>query len=566
MLHFSLSRRQTNSTTRRRQERRRKPLVEDLEGRQLLSTFKVTSTSDSGAGSLRQAIMSSNSTTGSSTNTIDFSIGTGGTETITLLSALPAVTHPVLIDGTTQGGTGSAPRIVLNGSKAGSSAIGLELEASGSTVKGLAIVDFASSGVLINSASNDVITDDYIGLTATGTPDGNGADGVTIEGSSSGNTIGGTAAGAANVISGNDANGVQILGPATGNMVEGNLIGTNTAGSGALPNAQDGVRITGGSSHNTIGGTASSATNVISGNSNDGISIDCGSPDNLIQGNLIGTQKDGEYVLPDMLDGVLISGGSASNTVGGTAKGAGNVIAGNARNGVQIDDANSNFVQQNLIGNNKIGTVTYKLPNTGDGVLIDVGSSGNLVEGNRIGTNMAGTSAVANSANGVEVDSAPGNTIGGTTAGTGNTISGNTQNGVYLTGSMTKDNLVEGNVIGGSAALKNGGNGVLFDTGADDNTIGGTTTSAANTISYNGGNGVYFNEGGAGGAGNLVQYDVFNDNQQNGVCIDDSNDTLVIDCTIEYNTGYGIKEVGSKGYSSAGTVPAHNVAGQEDID
>jgi hypothetical protein len=120
-------------------------------------------------------------------------------------------------------------------------------------------------------------------------------------------------------------------------------------------------------------------------------------------------------------------------------------------------------------------------------------------------------------------------------------------------------------VIGGSAALKNGGNGVLFDTGAEDNTIGGTTTSAANTISYNGENGVYFNEGGAGGAGNLVQYDAINDNQQNGVCIDDSNDTLAIDCTIEYNTGYGIKEVGSKGYSFVGTVPAHNVAGQEDI-
>jgi hypothetical protein len=41
---------------------------------------------------------------------------------------------------------------------------------------------------------------------------------------------------------------------------------------------------------------------------------------------------------------------------------------------------------------------------------------------------------------------------------------------------------------------------------------------------------------------------------------------LVIDCTIDYNTGYGIKEVGSKGYGFVGTVPVHNVAGQKDID
>ena len=42
-------------------------------------------------------------------NTINFKIGSGGTETISLKSALPAISHPVVIDGTTQPGTGTRP-------------------------------------------------------------------------------------------------------------------------------------------------------------------------------------------------------------------------------------------------------------------------------------------------------------------------------------------------------------------------------------------------------------------------------------------------------------------------
>ena len=90
MPNFSIFRSQYNRTTHRRQSRRGQPQLEDLEGRQLLSTFLVTNTSDSGTGSLRQAIKSSNATTGAAVNTIDFQIGTGGIQTINLQSALPA--------------------------------------------------------------------------------------------------------------------------------------------------------------------------------------------------------------------------------------------------------------------------------------------------------------------------------------------------------------------------------------------------------------------------------------------------------------------------------------------
>ncbi len=66
-----LFRRQDDFSTRRLRARRR-PRVEALEGRQLLSSFTVTNVNDSGAGSLRQAILSSNATTGTTTNTITF--------------------------------------------------------------------------------------------------------------------------------------------------------------------------------------------------------------------------------------------------------------------------------------------------------------------------------------------------------------------------------------------------------------------------------------------------------------------------------------------------------------
>ncbi len=55
--------------------------VEYLEGRTLLSQFGVTNLNDSGDGSLRQAIIDSNSTPGP--NEIDFAAGLSGTITLT---------------------------------------------------------------------------------------------------------------------------------------------------------------------------------------------------------------------------------------------------------------------------------------------------------------------------------------------------------------------------------------------------------------------------------------------------------------------------------------------------
>ena len=80
------------------------------------------------------------------------------------------------------------------------------------------------------------------------------------------------------MISGNTDDGVLFnvqntdSGP-TDNVVAGNLIGTNAAGTAALGNGDDGVLIEAGATAITIGGTTASARNIISGNANDGVEI-----------------------------------------------------------------------------------------------------------------------------------------------------------------------------------------------------------------------------------------------------------------------------------------------------
>ena len=130
MFNFPVSRHQPNRLISRARGGRRWPLVEHLEERQLLSTtpYLVSNNNDSGAGSLRAAILSSNPRLAPLSTPSTSRSATGGTETIALKSALPAISHPVVIDGTTQPGTGSAPRIVLSGSRCWHGSRGPQIE------------------------------------------------------------------------------------------------------------------------------------------------------------------------------------------------------------------------------------------------------------------------------------------------------------------------------------------------------------------------------------------------------------------------------------------------------
>jgi titin len=283
--------------------------------------------------------------------------------------------------------------------------------------------------------------------------------GIEIRNAGSGNVIGGTTGLTRNLISFNKLSGVYIHERSTGNLVEGNYIGTQQDGDSALPNGVEGVLIAHGASNNTIGGTAGGAGNLISGNLLGGLVIENSAAANLVQGNKIGTNADGTAALVNGNNGVFILA-SSGNTIGGTAAGAGNLISGNGRYGIRIES----------------------------------GATANVVQGNEIGTNAAGTAAVRNGLGGVIIVASSGNTVGGTATGAGNLISGNGFDGILITGVA---NLVQGNMIGtnaaGTGAVANGLSGVhIF---ASNNTVGGTAAGAANTIAFNKAVGVFVDSG-----------------------------------------------------------------------
>jgi hypothetical protein len=445
-----LRRQTSNRDLRGRQRAARSRLrLEALEDRWLPSTFLVTNTGDSGSGSLRQAILDVNATPG--TSTIDFNIAPGGVQTITPLSVLPAVTNPVVIDGTSQPGFAGTPNIQLDGSKAGV-AIGLEFHGGNSTVEGLVISNFGVAGLQFVFGSNNVVQGNYIGTDVTGSvaePDG--SFGILLGDGSSGNRIGTDGSNPAaqrNVITGSFIN-VEVEGT-NNNTVAGNYIGTNASGTAALGmfNAR-GVEVDDGGQNNTIGGTTAADRNVISG-TEIGVLLDgTNTPvvNTLVSNNYIGTDVTGSIAFAPAGshgDGIDVADGSSHNTI------TDNLISGNSNDGVHI----------------------YSISGFG------TTSNANVVEGNLIGTDATGANPLGNNAYGVEVSDSTNNVIGSPGSGTANTIAYNGKAGVAVDGiNGTTGSSAVGNSIRGNSIFANQALGI--DLGADGvtlNTPGGPHT------------------------------------------------------------------------------------------
>ena len=484
-------------------------------------SFLVTNTSDSGAGSLRQAITDAEATPAH--DTITFNIPGPGPHTIVVGTfPLPPITPgggAVTIDGTSQPGYAGEPLIELDGAAVSVlTSSGLAISAGGSTVRGLIINRFPDSGIRLSLNGSNTIVGNWIGLAPDGlTARGNLNAGIAADGTSHNNIIGGTSAGARNVISGNNR-GVLLWGGTGGNLVHGNYIGTNKAGIGAVPNTF-GVSLEGAST-NIIGGTTAAARNVISGNTGAGILIDGTTAyvtDTSIIGNYVGVNAAGSGPLPNGVGIRLESNGATFNTIGGSAAGTRNVISGNAGEGIVfLSSARENTVKGNYIGTgvdgvSDLGNGTSGIvinggernfiggllpgegnvvsanggPATGHGIEM-VSSTGtafdNRVEGNRIGTTADGTTALANFGSGVHLASANGNIV------SNNLISGNQANGLLLEQAGTSASNVSGNVIGldatGTLDLGNGESGIRITAGAHDNSIGsgGANVIAGNTL------------------------------------------------------------------------------------
>lgn len=481
-------------------------------------------------GTFRQALTRANSRPGADLINFNVSSTFGPFADIALSDELPNISGPVVIDGYSQ--PGSAPNTLPDGSNAvlgvvlrpqtlSPAAHGLTIVSTGVTVRGLAINGFIADGIQIFGPAGDSdslsIVGNFIGTDRAGTAAVPNGIGIALRNSDITTTIGGVLPADRNVISGNTQANIDLAIGGSRVVVLGNLIGTNAAGNAGLGNAIQGIAI--GVSSTTIGGTVPGARNVISGNAGVGVAIVGGGA--VLLGNYIGTNATGTGAVPNVQQGVLITG--PSNTIGGLGAGAGNLISGNGGNGVLVvgTGANFNLIQGNLIGADVTGTGV--IPNAFSGVFAGDGASvvppvvgaslrttidsnvivGNLAYGvvivgsntaantitnNLIGTNAAGASGLGNRLAGIILNNSGGNTVGGAGAG-GNVISGNAQQGIIIQSASATGNVIQGNLIGvspaGSAALPNGQDGILIG-GAGGNTIGGTAPGAGNVISGNG--------------------------------------------------------------------------------
>jgi uncharacterized repeat protein (TIGR01451 family) len=340
----------------------------------------IVNTNNSGQGSLRQFITNANTLGGDASlaqsglvaakeNAVFMiSNGTaaaglraannyfpGGVATISPTSILPTISTPVVIDAQKQPGFAGTPIVQLDGAGAGGGANGLSLASggTGSTVRGLMLTRFSNDGLVIQANANGVIVaGNWIGTNGSGsTTLGNTNDGIEIFGANA--TIGGTGAYDRNVIVNNVNEGINVSGAAaSGNVILGNYIGLEPDGTSGAGNGDVGIALLAGGGGNTIGGPTAAERNVISMNF-EGIEISCAN--NVVRGNYIGTDATGTLNRGQRSsDAVQIITGGTGNVIGGTAAGAGNLIAftKSGKSGVSVQAGTGNAVLGNSIHSN----------------------------------------------------------------------------------------------------------------------------------------------------------------------------------------------------------------------
>ena len=251
-------------------------------------TIMVTSTADSGIGTLRQALLQAQS---GDTITFDLAVfRPDAPATIYVSSELPLISQGNLtIDASNAG-------VILDGSNIPEDFMPcLQIISDGNTVQGLQIVNFSPGAgiVLSGGAQNNMVGGDR--------------------------SIGSGPLGQGNLTSSGDI-GIGLWGDGTSfNTVTGNLIGTDTSGAAAWGNSSSGIYISEGACHNTIG-----PYNIVAYNQ-DGITIcDSNSLGNTVTRNSI---HDNEHQGIDVFEGanielstpLIIDFDLVAGTVAGTA-------------------------------------------------------------------------------------------------------------------------------------------------------------------------------------------------------------------------------------------------------
>ncbi len=243
-------------------------------------------------------------------------------------AGLSTIIYPVVLDATTQPGFSGTPLVELDGTLTGANVTGFAVWGGGTTVRGFAINRFPNnSDILAWNLGTNIIEGNFLGTDPAGIANVGSSNSLHISGIT-GTTVGGTAAEARNLISGNSGPALALNNGAFDNFVEGNTFGLDESGMVGLGNSGNDLLVMNGSTGNTIGGTAAGAANTIVANDaadypSLGVAYDSNS--NLIQGNFIGTNFFGDE-LGNLGIAVTIVD-AATNIIGGGGPGAGNVIA-----------------------------------------------------------------------------------------------------------------------------------------------------------------------------------------------------------------------------------------------
>jgi hypothetical protein len=355
------------------------------------ATFTVTNTNDTGAGSLRQAIMDANNAAG--LDTIAFNVSGAGCDgsgvcTITPASTLPVFTSPVLIDGYTQ--TGAAPNtnaqgalntvlkiVIASPGQAGLTGLQLSTGADGSTIRGIvmnggwnyAITSFFAGGG--GAVKGCFIGTDAAGTAVPGSPNIRGIDSEFGDNF----TVGGPAPADRNLISGNAQSGVTIFHGAN-SLVQGNLVGTDKSGTAVFGGtALLGIEV------NSETPGAVIRDNVVGG-VNSGIFV--GDTNDTMYGmtilhNWVGTDVTGTINLGTKQYGIFVQGRDIQ--VGGIGAGEGNVVAFSQGAGVLVSYSTINTFNNAIRGNSIYGNGTANGANFLSTLGIDLGNQGGFGQG-----------------------------------------------------------------------------------------------------------------------------------------------------------------------------------------
>jgi parallel beta-helix repeat protein len=319
------------------------------------ATFTVTNTNDSGAASLRQAILDANAAAG--IDTIAFSIGSGP-QLIALNTLLPPVTDTAIIDGRTQPGYSGTPLIGLDGSLFTSVSYqhhpsGIELQANGSSVYALSITGFhssdytsfqGSSGITVEG-TGCVVRKCWLGIARDGKTIGRNDHNLELVGT--GNFIGGPGEG--NVMSGGyvGISDVDLSFPRTAsNVIQNNIIGLDPTGLSRKDNVY-GIQIM------VNGDTIQN--NTIAGNTFGDVHLSGGNF--VFRGNKVGINAAGTVIPNSYSWEILVISGypnTASGIIGGPNPGDGNEIGG-AFSAIHIQNSGPTTVQGNTIHDSGIG-------------------------------------------------------------------------------------------------------------------------------------------------------------------------------------------------------------------